>query len=402
MKFRPGPATLVTAAFIGPGTVTMCTIAGASFGLTLLWVLLLATAATIILQEMASRLGLVRRQGLAEVIREMVKNVWLKWILLVGIIVSIVVGNAAYEAGNISGALIGMQLLIGDSETWGVTGKRVIMTAIVAFSIFIPLISGSYKHLEKVLIVLVSVMSFAFMAAAIALAPQPTQILSGLFVPRVPEGALFTAIGLLGTTVVPYNIFLHANLVREKWNSTDDLPSARWDTIFSIGVGGLISSAILISASSMSGQMIVSGSDLAVGLQPVLGVFSKVLVGLGILAAGITSAITAPLAAAYVLCNCLGWPARPENRKFRVVWIVIMSIGLLFASLGYQPIEIIRIAQVANGIFLPVVTAILIWITAQTTIMGKFVNHRALSALGVVLFVFTLLISGRTLMFIFG
>jgi Mn2+/Fe2+ NRAMP family transporter len=351
---------------------------------------------------MASRLGLVSRQGRAGVIRNRVTNHWIKWALLIGIIVSIVIGNASYEAGNISGALVGLQLLTGTTDPANPALEKLFMLMFIGLSIFVPMISGSYKHLERFLIVLVALMSLAFISAAIALKPTPTDLFLGLFVPSLPDASILTAIGLLGTTVVPYNIFLHANLVREKWFSEDDIGEARWDTIISIGIGGLISSAILISSTSMYGQTVLSGTDLANGLVPVIGDFAPIAIGLGILAAGITSAITAPLAAAYVLCNCLGWPARPENRKFRSVWISIMLVGLLFASLGYQPIEIIRIAQVANGIFLPIVTAILIWITAQSSIMGKFVNNRLQTTFGVVLFIFTLLISGRTLLSIAG
>ena len=103
-----GPSTLVTAAFIGPGTLTVCTLSGASFGYTLLWVLLFATIATIILQEMTARLGLITQKGLGEAIRSQIENSLARSVAVLLIFTAIIVGNAAYEAGNISGAVLGI------------------------------------------------------------------------------------------------------------------------------------------------------------------------------------------------------------------------------------------------------------------------------------------------------
>ena len=103
-----GPGALIAAAFIGPGTVTACTLAGANYGYTLLWALLFATVATIILQEMSARLGLVTQQGLGETLRIMLsQSIW-KWPLFGLVIVALYLGNAAYEAGNLSGAALGI------------------------------------------------------------------------------------------------------------------------------------------------------------------------------------------------------------------------------------------------------------------------------------------------------
>jgi NRAMP (natural resistance-associated macrophage protein)-like metal ion transporter len=98
-----GPGTLVAAAFIGPGTVTLCTLAGVNFGFNLLWAMLLSIIATIVLQEMAARLGIISQKGLSEVIREEIKKPFLRKGITILILSAVVVGNASYEAGNISG-----------------------------------------------------------------------------------------------------------------------------------------------------------------------------------------------------------------------------------------------------------------------------------------------------------
>ena len=105
-----GPGTLVAAAFIGPGTVTICTKAGAQFGFSLLWAMLISIIATIVLQEMAARVGIITQKGLAEIIKEQIQHPLLRQFVVALILGAIVIGNAAYEAGNISGAALGMQL----------------------------------------------------------------------------------------------------------------------------------------------------------------------------------------------------------------------------------------------------------------------------------------------------
>ena len=110
-----GPGTLVTAAFIGPGTVTICTIAGVNFGFNLLWAMLLSVIATVVLQEMAARLGVISQKGLSEVIREEIKIPFVKHFVTLLILGAIVVGNAAYEAGNISGGILGLETVFGKS-----------------------------------------------------------------------------------------------------------------------------------------------------------------------------------------------------------------------------------------------------------------------------------------------
>jgi len=213
-----GPAALVAAAFIGPGTVTACTLAGANYGYTLLWALLFATAATMILQEMSARLGLVTQRGLGENLRSMFAASIFKWPLFTLIIVALYVGNAAYEAGNLSGAALGIQALFG--ETGFIYRLSV---ALIAGLAAILLCFGSYKHIEKTLIGLVLIMALAFIGTFIVVGPDFIAILKGLIRPKIPTGSLMTVIALIGTTVVPYNLFLHASAVKDRWSNIDEL-----------------------------------------------------------------------------------------------------------------------------------------------------------------------------------
>ncbi|MEN0006898.1 MAG: divalent metal cation transporter, partial [Bacteroidota bacterium] len=115
-----GPSTLVAAAFIGPGTLTTCTIVGVQTSYSLLWAMLFAIAATIVLQEMAARLGFVTQEGLGEAFRKQFTQPLSRYLVFFLVIGAILVGNAAYEAGNISGGILGLDLLVGEYQLWPV------------------------------------------------------------------------------------------------------------------------------------------------------------------------------------------------------------------------------------------------------------------------------------------
>ncbi len=363
-----GPGVLVAAAFIGPGTVTVCTLAGVDFGTSLLWALLLAMGATMILQEMSARIGLVTGHGLADVIRTELRPAWLRYAVIILVLGAIIVGNTAYEAGNIGGAVLGVEALIG-------TKYSVWYPWIIGFSAAALLWQGSYKALEKVFVSLVLLMSISFLLAALLTGPVLVDILEALFVPAVPEGSILTIIALVGTTVVPYNLFLHASLVNEKWKGQQGLQAARVDTVVSIALGGLVSMSIIVAASAIDSESIRDAADLAKGLEPLFGSAAKYCMGIGLFAAGITSSITAPLAAAYVAQSVFGWQGGLQSVRFRATWGIILFLGVVSLSSGIRPIEIIRFAQVANGMLLPIVAVFLFWVVNRTKLLGKQTNN---------------------------
>lgn len=396
-----GPATLVAAAFIGPGTVTVCTIAGVSFGFTLLWALLLSIAATIILQEMAARVGVVSQKGLSEVIKQELKNPILKSTILFLILVAIVVGNAAYEAGNISGAILGVESIFGD-QNWMIGPFYVnmysILIGVIAFAL---LYVGNYKFIEKILVFLVILMSVSFLITAIITKPNILGIFKGALLPNLSEDNILTIIALVGTTVVPYNLFLHAALVKEKWKVKESLPNVQRDTIVSIGLGGVVSMAIIISAAAIPNSAVNNAADLAKSLTPIYGNFASYFLSIGLFAAGITSAITAPLAAAYVAKGIFNFKGSLKSNMFRSIWMLILLLGIIFSSIGIKPIEIIKFAQVANALLLPIIVAILLWIVNKKSVLQKFVNTKIQNILGVLVFVISVFLGVKGILKVF-
>jgi len=376
-----GPGTLVAAAFIGPGTVTLCTLAGVNFGFTLLWAMLISVIATLVLQEMAARLGIISQKGLAESIRNELKHPVLRTIAIVLMLSAIVIGNAAYEAGNISGGILGLETIYPlQSINLGDISVNP-FSLLIGFIAFIILYIGNYKFLERVLVTMVVFMSLSFLTTAIMTKPDLSLILKG-FIPQFPDKSLLTIIGLIGTTVVPYNLFLHAALVKEKWKGANDLKFAQKDAVIAIVLGGIVSMSIMIAASAIKVGEINNAADLALSLEPLFGVYSKYFLAVGLFAAGITSAITAPLAAAYVTAGCLGWSSDLKSRKFRAVWIVILCLGVILSSIGLKSITIIKFAQIANGILLPVIAGFLLWIVNKKTVLGNYRNSKLQNVMG--------------------
>jgi len=397
-----GPGTLVAAAFIGPGTVTVCTLAGVKFGFTLLWAMVLSIVATIVLQEMAARLGIVYGKGLAATVKSEIKNPIARSLAILLILTAILIGNAAYEAGNISGGVLGLGTIL-ESYYVSISGLELnVLSLLIGVIAFVVLYFGNYKLIERFLIALVLLMSVSFLVTAVLTRPDISEVIKRLFVPTFPEESWLTIIALVGTTVVPYNLFLHASLVREKWESTAHLKAARMDTYVSILLGGLVSLSIIVCAAAVPTSDISNAADLAIALEPLYGDYAVYLLSIGLFAAGITSAITAPLAAAYVARECFGWEANLRSVKFRAVWMVILLLGVIFSSLGFSPIEVIRVAQVANGLLLPIIAGFLLWIVNRKNVLGAFTNSKFQNLFGVIILVATVFLGIMSLIKVYN
>ncbi|MDH5617871.1 MAG: Nramp family divalent metal transporter [Gammaproteobacteria bacterium] len=376
-----GPGAFVVAAFIGPGTVTTCTLAGANFGFGLLWAIVFATIATIILQEMAARLGVVTQQGLGESLRSIFSDSPAKWPLFLLITLALYMGNAAYEAGNLSGAALGLQAVFASGASvfrWFIVG--------ISAAAGILLWQGAYRHIERILLALVALMALSFISTFAIVRPDIVALFRGMVLPVIPGGALTTVIALIGTTVVPYNLFLHAAAVREKWQGEADLADARADTAISIGLGGIIAILIVSTAAASffgSGLQITGAGDMATQFEPLFGRFSRYLLGLGFLAAGLSSAITAPLATAHVMTELLGSKGGTSSTLFKAVALSVIVVGAILSLTGVRPLTIIVSAQFANGLLLPIVATFLLYAMNQERILGTHVNSTRANVLGI-------------------
>ncbi len=371
---------IITAAFIGPGTVTTATVVGSQTAYALIWLLLFAVVSTYILQEMASRLGTVSGLGLSQAIMTSLRNPILKIIVIVLIVLAIGVGNAAYEGGNLTGAALGMQASFGSTiQYW---------TLILGGSAFALILIGHYKLVEKCLILLVVLMSIVFIAMMFVVGIETDLLTQGILVKNSILSQASLALAIVGTTIVPYNLFLHSGLSAQDTvnkrrlvgpnyiTDKSELAAQNAQLFTAIGLGGLVTFAIMSSSVTafFVTQTEVDVSNLAKQLQPLLGDQAGMFFGIGLFCAGLTSAITAPLAAAYAISGLFGFRPELADKRFKFIALLIVVVGVVVASLGIKPIALIIMAQASNAILLPISVILLIWVCNKEDLVGEHKN----------------------------
>lgn len=394
-----GPGLLISASFIGPGTVTTATVTGASYGFALAWAIVFSIIATIILQEMSARLGLMGKVSTGEAMRMTFESPVAKVLMVALIVAAIGIGGAAYAGGDTTGTALALS---------DVTGLSIpVLSGIIAAVIIVLLLTGSYKVIETIMTVLVVILAGIFVITAISVGPDMGEMFKGAFMPSIPDGATMTAIALIGTTVVPYNVFLHSNLVQEKWGDEPQelaLKKARVDNAVSIIIGGLITLAILTTAATVmfaNGLEAESAADLSEPLRPLLGDFAPWAIAIGLFAAGLTSAIAGPLGAAYAICGVMGWSSDMKDNKFRAIYLTVVIVGAIIAITGVNPIQVIILAQAANGILLPVVAFFLLYTMNNKKLLGEHSNGIAANVFGGLIFLITVVLGGLSLYSLF-
>lgn len=356
---RLGTSSVVVAAFVGPGTVLTCASAGASFGYDLVWVLVFATAAVFVLQSFTAATGILARQGLAEALRNTQHGPLVAFAARAIVVLGLWIGCASFELGNLTGAAAGLDAIVSSNigGGWYLSGLAIIAGVMLLLEV---------RVLIRVLSVMVGVMGLVFLIAVAVTPIDWGAAFRGLVIPKVPSGSIVTVVALIGTTVVTYNLFLHASTTRECWRSEPDTGKA-WRreltgmAIF-VPLGGLVSIAILLCGAALGGTDVKVGNvgEFAALIEPVAGRAAGVLFGLGLVAAGLTSAITAPLAAAAGISELFAW--EKNGVRFRLVWLSVLATGVLFGLSGRSPLNVIIAAQAANGVLLPLIAGFMLYL----------------------------------------
>ena len=357
--------SVLSAAFIGPGTVTLCAKAGAEHRFSLVWALIFSIIACIVLQEAAARIAAASGMDLARAVRSRFTGP-AGGVATLFVLASIVAGCAAYEAGNLLGALAGLRLIAPEASSYWL-----LPIALVAASLLAAAATGTVARL---LGWVVAIMGFTFVVAAISFGFSSQELSSlarGALIPTIPAGSALIVLGMIGTTVVPYNLFLGSALSRGR-----DPLEIRFGLIVALLLGGLISIAVLTVGRGVEGAF--SFEALAASLESGVGGWGRTLFAVGLAAAGLTSALTAPLAAAWTargLYERDGGAAWGESSwRYRSVWIFVLLCGVGFGVSGIKPIPAIVAAQALNGIMLPAVAIFILLLVNDRARMGRYVN----------------------------
>jgi len=355
--------SIVSAAFIGPGTVTTCTKAGAVYQFDLLWAMVFSTFACFLLQEASARITINSGLNLGQAIAAQFVGKSTRILVLGMVVGAIILGSAAYETGNIVGSIIGLRLIFDIPNVYLIIGIGIL--AYLALSL------KSIALIARIMGGIVFFMGIAFFTTAIQLAPSIPHILKGSLIPNLPDtdGAGLLILGLIGTTVVPYDLFLGSGVLDKK----QTISEMRFGLSVAVILGGLISMAIMVVGTVITTDFTYDALAQALTLN--IGPYAVYVFGFGMFAAGFSSAITAPLASAMTARSLFfkmsdeKW--KPSGRNFKLVFIGVLVTGLGFGFVDIEPIPAIILAQALNGLILPFISIFLIFVINDPVLMGK-------------------------------
>lgn len=371
-----GPAAIVTSAFIGPGTITTTTLAGVNYQYDLLWALLFSGISLIILMEMSSRIGIISNHDIAEGAIASFPNSKIAKFIIIGLIVITLFATAfGFEAGNLIGGSLGLAAALSIPQWAG--------ALILGAASFYAVVVGTAKTLESIMSFFVSLMGIIFVLTMLLVNPNYGEVLTGFIPTGIPEGSGVNIIALIGTTLIGINLLMQAVTAAEKWDSPEDLETSKFDTNFNVGIGIIITAAIIITSGTVlygTGTVVDSPLVFSQMLVPVLGSYAGIIGNVGIAAAGLSSAIATPLILKVVLTRLFKWDA--NDIKARAAGGAAVIFGTIFAALGTSPTQIIIFASAFSGLFLPIV-AILIMIAANNEkLLGEYKNTLTQNILG--------------------
>lgn len=352
--------SVIAAAFIGPGTVTTAASAGARFGFDLMWALLFSIIACLVLQEASARVTIISGRNLGQAIREQFHGGVVGFLVILLVLGAIVLGCAAYEVGNILGSVAGATLETRFSSKT--------LTLVIGIIAGLLLYLGTTKVVARFLGVVVAFMGVTFLVTAFLLKPSITTLFKGIFLPTLPGGSGLLVLGLIGTTVVPYNLFLGSGIARGQ-----KLREVRFGLSIAILLGGLISMGIVVVGTAITACF--NFQALSETLSKQLGDGVGLFFALGLFAAGFSSAITAPLAAAITARGL--FDQEVDNRwqqrswRYRSIWLGVLFTGIFFGLIDVRPIPAIIVAQALNGVLLPFAAVFLLLVVNDRALMGN-------------------------------
>ncbi len=371
-----GPAYLVSVGYMDPGNWATDLAGGSKFGYTLLWVLLMSNLIALLLQGLSARLGIVRGRDLAQANRETYPKA-VNFVLYILAEIAI----AACDLAEVLGMAIGINLLTGLPLMWGV-GLTVLDTFLILF-----LQRLGMRKLEAFILGLIAIVSTAFMIQILMIKPHLGEVMTG-FVPRLPnQEALYIAIGIIGATVMPHNLYLHSALVQTRKFGRDPqgikqaIDFNRWDSSLALNLAFLVNAAILILAAAAffkTGRTDVGDIQGAYHLlAPLLGnKLAPTLFAVALIAAGQSSTITGTLAGQIVMEGYLRLRLNPWLRRLLTRLLAIVPAIIVLWIYGDKEInQLIVLSQVVLSLQLAFAVIPLIHFVSDKQTMGPFAIH---------------------------
>jgi Mn2+/Fe2+ NRAMP family transporter len=365
-----GPGIITANVDNDAGGITTYSLAGAHYGYGLLWVMLPTTIALVVIQEMCARMGAVTGKGLSDLIRESF-GVKVTFYVMIALLLTNM-GNSVSEFAGIAASL----------EIFGIS--KYISVPISAVLVWLLVVKGSYKVVEKVFLVACMVY-IAYPIAAFMAGPQWGTILKATVVPTFQADSryLITMIGVVGTTIAPWMQFYQQSAVVEKGITIDQYSFSRLDVIVGCVMAIVVAFFIVVACAStihMQGLKVETAADAAIALKPLVGNYASTLFAFGLFNASLFAACILPLSTSYYICEGMGWESgidkdfRKAPQFFWLFTIIIIVSALTILIPNAPLIMIMFISQVVNGAVLPFVLIFMLMLINDKRLMGTYTN----------------------------
>jgi manganese transport protein len=365
-----GPAFVVSVGYMDPGNWGTDIEGGARFGYQLLWVILMANLMAILMQILSAKLGIATGKSLPEVSRDH----YPRW-LTIFLWVTAELAAIATDLAEFIGGAVGFYLLFNIPLF-----PAALLTGVI-ISIILMAERYGFRKVELIIISLIAVIGFVYMAEIWLSNPDWRAIIHGLLVPRVPIGSLLVIVGIIGATVMPHNLYLHSALIQTRVRPSDSLNRKKEvyrlavvDSVIALNGAFFVNAAILIMAAAVftGGKLKEYSLENAYQtLTPLLGPAAGIAFAIALLASGLASSTTATMAGQVIMEGFL-------HHKMNV-WLrrgITMIPSLIVIGFGVDPLRILILSQVSLSFQLPFAMIPLVLFTNNSKIMGEFANNR--------------------------
>jgi Mn2+/Fe2+ NRAMP family transporter len=373
-----GPGIITGSVDNDAGGITTYSVAGASFGYDMIWVLIPCFIVLYVVQEMNARMGIVTGKGLADLIRENA-GVKITFLIFMGLLVADILNTTTEFAG-----------VAGSMQIFGVS--KYISVPIVALVVWVLVVKGNYGIAEKIFLAF-SAALLTYIVSAVMGKPDWSQVGQSIIHPQMQMNSSYLGltVGLIGTTIAPWMQFYMQSSVIEKGLKIKDFKFTRLDVIIGCFATVAVAFFIMVACASTlhaNGIQINDAKDAAQALQPLAGNLAEIVFAFGLLVASIFSAVILPIATAFYVCEAFGFEAGIDKKwkeapQFYWLYTIILLVAVFIILLPNTPLVGISLfSQQINGLLLPVVLICMMLIVNKKEVMGEYVNKRAGNIIG--------------------
>lgn len=374
-----GPGIITANVDNDAGGITTYSLAGSQFGYNLLWIFIPMIIALAVIQEMGVRMGIVSGKGLADLIREKI-GIKLTFLMMVALLLA--------NFGNVLAEFSGIAVSSGIFNV-----PRFIALPLAAFFVWLLVVKGTYKSVEKVFL-LASSFYLSYIVAGFLAQPNWNLAAKSVLIPQISLDPAYVTmvIGLVGTTIAPWMMFYIQSSVVEKGISLKNLKYSKIDAVFGAIVVNIVAFFIVLACAATifsNGIQVNNVADISIALAPLAGQYASILFAFGFLNASLFAASILPLSTAYYVCESLGFEAGVsksfrEAPVFHGLYLGLIILAVIIIMIPSVPLlSILYLSQVVNGVLLPFVLILMLLIINDKKIMREHVNNRPFNLIAI-------------------